>query len=260
VEKNKKLKIFYNNVYKKGEEKHFTNLSTTGNTTEEINEILKELNWKSKKILDVGCGTGLFSYKVAKKGANTLGIDFSKDAIEIAKSKFKHSNLEYQQMDVKKIKDKYDVIVSIGTLEHMDNPLQILKLFKKHLNPKGKIIVTTPNWTNPRGYILMTLNLLFNAPITLADLHYLTPAEHIKWAKSLRMNLKWKTIEKSWAHGQDLILDFERRIPNVLRDAKLPNKKKNILKLLEWLKQDVITFDNSLPNSGAVGLYIYSKK
>ena len=53
-------------------------------------KILKELNWKSKKILDVGCGTGLFSHKVAKKGANVLGIDFSKDAITIAKNKFQH--------------------------------------------------------------------------------------------------------------------------------------------------------------------------
>ena len=43
MEKNKKLKVFYNNVYKKGEEKHFTNLSTTGNTTEEINENIKRI-------------------------------------------------------------------------------------------------------------------------------------------------------------------------------------------------------------------------
>ena len=43
MKKNKKLKNFYDSVYKKGEEKHFTNLSTTGTTTEETHEILKEL-------------------------------------------------------------------------------------------------------------------------------------------------------------------------------------------------------------------------
>jgi len=258
--KNRDLKNFYQKVYVKGEEKHYTDFVTKSKISSEPFEILKEVNWKNKRVLDVGCGTGFFAFHAAKKGAKVLGIDYAEEGINIAKKKYEHRNLKFEKLDVKEIKEKFDIIVSIGVLEHMDEPLEILRLLKSRLNPKGKIIVTTPNWTNPRGYILMTLNLLFNAPITLADLHYLTPAEHIKWAKSLRMNLKWKTIEKSWAHGQDLILDFERRIPNVLRDAKLPNKKKNILKLLEWLKQDVITFDNSLPNSGAVGLYVYSKK
>jgi ubiquinone biosynthesis O-methyltransferase len=260
MKKNRDLKNFYQKVYVKGEEKHYTDFVTKNKISSEPFEILKEIDWKNKKVLDVGCGTGFFAFHAAKKGAKVLGIDYAEEGITIAKTKYRHKNLKFEKQDVKEIKEKFDIIVSIGVLEHMDEPFEILKLLKSRLYPKGKIIITTPNWTNPRGYILMTLNLLFDAPITLADLHYLTPAEHIKWAKNLRMNLKWKTIEESWAHGNDLILDFKRRIPNVLRDAKLPNKKKNILKLLDWLKQDVIPFDNSLPNSGAVGLYVYSKK
>ena len=260
MQKNKKLEIFYDGVYKKGEEKHFTNLSTTGIITEETNEILKELNWKSKKILDVGCGTGYFSYKAAKKGADVLGIDFSTEAIEIAQTKYQHSHLKYKQMDVKKIKDKYDVIVSIGTLEHMDNPLQILKLFKRHLNPKGKIIITSPNWTNPRGYMLMTLWLLFDAPITLADLHYQTPIDFQKYSDNLDMKLKWRTIDKSWAHGDILIQDFQKRLPNVLKDANLPNNPKNIKNFIKWIENNILPFENSLPQSGATGLYVFSKK
>ena len=260
MEKNKKLKVFYNNIYKKGEEKHFTNLSTTGNITEETNEILKELNWKSKKILDVGCGTGYFSYNASKKGANVLGIDFSAEAIEIAQNNYQHPNLKSKQIDVKKIKGKYDIIISIGTLEHMDNPLQILKLFKKHLNPKGKIIITSPNLTNPRGYILMTLLLLFNATITLADLHYQTPVDFIKYSNNLNMKLKWRTIEKSWAHGDILIQDLQKRLPNVLKDSNLPMNPKNIKNFIKWLKENVLPFENSLPQSGATGLYVFSKK
>ena len=130
TKKNKNLKKFYDGVYKKGERKHFTTLVTTETLTEETNEVLKELNWKSKKVLDFGCGTGFFAYKAAKKGANILGVDFSKEAINIAQKKYSNPNLRYEHIDVNKINDKFDVIVSIGTLEHMDNPLQILKLFK----------------------------------------------------------------------------------------------------------------------------------
>jgi SAM-dependent methyltransferase len=218
MRENKDLQDFYQKVYLKGEKKHYTHFVTKHTPSSEAEEILKGVNWKSKKVLDVGCGTGNFALKAAKKGAYVLGIDFAEEAIKI------------------------------------------LKKLKSHLKTNGKIIVTTPNWTNPRGYILMTLWHLFNAPITLADLHYLTPIDHEKWAKKLGMKLKWKTIEKSWAHGEVLINDFKRRIPNVLSDAGLPKNDKNILSLIEWLKNNALKLDNSLPHSGAVGLYVYSKK
>ena len=142
----------------------------------------------------------------------------------------------------------------------MDNPLQILKLFKKHLNLKGKIIITSPNWTNPRGYILMTLLLLFNATITLADLHYQTPVDFIKYSNNLNMKLKWRTIEKSWAHGDILIQDLQKRLPNFLKDSNLPMNPKNIKNFIKWLKENVLPFENSLPQSGATGLYVFSKR
>ncbi len=206
----------------------------------------------------MGCGTGLFSYSIAKKGATVTGIDYSEESINIA-TKRKHKNLTFKNADIHDgLNYKYDVIVSLGTLEHMDNPLKILRIFKKHLKKNGKIIITSPNWTNPRGYFLIILFYLFDAPITLADLHYLTPVDFHNWAKKLDMNLKWKTIDQSWAHGPTLIKDFTRRIPNVLRDAGLPNDKKKIKKFISWIKKNILIFNNSLPHSGATGLYIFS--
>ena len=192
MKKNKDLQSFYKSVYKKGERKHFTTFLVNGKPSSEHLEVLKELNWKDKEILDVGCGTGLFSYLCAKKGGNVLGIDYADEAIELATNTYRHKNLKYKKMDAKEIKEKYDVIVSIGTLEHMDNPFGMLKTLKSRLKKNGKIIITNPNWTNTRGHMLMTLKLLFDAPITLADIHYLTPINHIEWAKKLKMKF-WMT-------------------------------------------------------------------
>lgn len=259
MKKNKELKQFYDKVYIKGEKKHFTTYRESSPTSD-VREVLKQISWKSKKVLEVGCGTGLFSFSVAKKGGNVLGIDYSFKAIELAKSKYSHSNLNFQQIDVNQIKEKFDVIVSNGTLEHMDDPLKTLKLFKRHLNPKGHIIITSPNWTNPRGYILLTLLHLFKAPITLADLHYFTPIDFQNFAKKLKMNMTWKTFDRSWSHGDVMIKDFERRIPNVLRDAKLPNDKKPIKIFITWLKKNVTPLNNDLPQSGVTGLYHFKLK
>ena len=254
MNKNKNLKQFYNRVYVKGEKKHFTIKRETASLSE-IKEVLKQISWKGKKVLDVGCGTGLFAYNAAKRGAFVLGIDFSTEAIDIANSQYTHKNLKFQSMDVTEIKEKFDVIVSNGTLEHMDDPLKSLKLFKKHLTKNGCIITTSPNWSNPRGYMLMPLLLLFNAPITLADLHYFTPVDFKNFSKQLGMSLSWKTFDKSWSHGDILVEDFKKRLPNVLRDSNLPNKKKNIDLLIKWIQNNINKLNHDLPHSGATGLY-----
>ena len=259
--KNKNLKSFYDNVYKKGEEKHYTSFVASGTPSSESFEVMKKISWKNKDVLDAGCGVGLFSYMAAKKDACVLGIDYSKEAISMAKKLYNHKNLTFKELDITNLpKKKFDVIVSLGTLEHMNEPLKILKIFKKHLTHNGKIIITSPNWTNPRGYMLMILYYLFDAPITLADLHYLTPIDFEKWAKKLKMKIKWETFDKSWAHGDVLIKDFQRRIPNILADMKIKSRKKKSDKLLKWMIENILPFENSLPHSGATGIFIFTNK
>ncbi len=213
---NARLSKLYDDVYKKSEQKHFTSFLAKGKPSPEHLKIIELFSWKGKKVIDVGCGTGLFAYLAAK--------------------------------------------ISIGTLEHVDKPLDSLKFFKKHLSPNGKIIITSPNWTNPRGYMLMTIYHLFNAPVTLFDLHYLTPIDFINWSKSLGMKLNWKTFDDSWAQGETLLKDFKRRLPKVCEDISFRNKEERINNLLKWIKKNVLPFENSLPHSGAIGLYIFSSK
>jgi 2-polyprenyl-3-methyl-5-hydroxy-6-metoxy-1,4-benzoquinol methylase len=260
MKKNKQLKKIYNNIFATGEEKIFTRRGNSGEILE-IKNVVSQVSWKGKKVIDVGCGTGHFAHIISKKGANVLGIDFSEEAIKIAQGKYKHKNLSYEHVDLEKgIQGKFDVIVSLGTIEHQDKPLEILKDFKKHLNVNGKIILTVPNWTNPRGYILMSLYYLFDAPITLADLHYFTPLTFTDWSKKMNMVLKWKTFDRTWASGEILLKDFSRRLPNVLRDAGLPIKKKNIDNLLNWLETEIIPLNHKSNLDGAMAVYVLSKK
>ncbi|MFH1956139.1 MAG: class I SAM-dependent methyltransferase [Patescibacteria group bacterium] len=258
--KNKDLKKIYNRIYRKGEKKHFTKLKESKNAIpSDEKEAIKGTNWQGKKVLEIGCGTGRFAYEMVKRGADVVAIDYSQEGIKIAKDLYKHKNLVFQCKDLKNTKGKYDIIISLGTLEHLDKPLQKLKLFKKHLKPKGSIIFTCPYWSNPRGYILMSLFFLFDAPITLADLHYFSPADFENFAKNLRMTLKWRTFDESRAYGDNLIKDFEKRLPNVLGDAKLPNNKKNIQNLLKWLKKDMEALAGKDKYGGATALYYFKK-
>jgi 2-polyprenyl-3-methyl-5-hydroxy-6-metoxy-1,4-benzoquinol methylase len=264
--KNKDLKKIYNKIFIKGEEKHFTkNLEQKGSALPaDESEVLAAHNWKGKRVLDVGCGTGLMAYEIAKHGAaRMLGVDYSPEGIALAQKNYTHANLEFRCEDIfksKALKEKFDVVVSLGTLEHMDDPLHALKVFKKLLKPGGTIILTCPNWVNPRGIVLMTLKTLFDAPITLADIHFFSPRWFEVASKKLGMTLEWKTFDQSRAAGENLIKDFQKRIPNVLRDAKLPNKEKNVQALLNWLRDDALTYTWEGKHIGASGLYILQAK
>lgn len=260
--KNKDLEQFYNGVYKKGERKHYTSILLSGDKVPPAKaEVLKEISWKGKTVLDAGCGTGELLYLISKKGAKqVLGIDYSKEAIDVAQETYHEKNLSFECTDISEIKGKkFDVITTLGTLEHVDDPLAVLRKLKSLLAPHGSLIVTCPNWVNPRGYMLQMLAQLFDAKITLADIHFFTPREFEHWAKKLNMHLAWKTVEQEWGHGQKCIADFKRRLPNVVRDSKLPTDQAHIDRFLVWLKMHMVPFEIPTKYGGAVALYHLKK-
>ena len=260
MKKNSDLKKIYNKAYRKGEKKHYTRLLLSkGKLTNDKRAVLDLISWKGKKVLDVGCGTGEMASLIAKKGATVVGIDYSPEAIALALSAHRHTNLEFRVADLKQIKEKYDVIISLGTLEHTDNPFVTLRSLATHVKKGGSLILTCPNWLNPRGYILQTLWHLFRAKITLADIHYLTPLEFEQWAKKLRMRLSWKTVDHDWAHGSGLVVDFKRRIPNVLRDSDLPSKKEYIDGFIQWIETHISVIEQDTPFGGVTGVYHLKK-
>ncbi len=108
--------------------------------------------------------------------------------------------------------------------------------------------------------MLQTLEKLFSAKITLADIHYLTPIEFTAWAKKVRMKLTWRTVDHEWAHGQRLVEDFKRRIPNVLRDSNLPNDAVKIQAFITWIAEHVVPMEKNTKFGGVTGVYHLKKK
>lgn len=255
--KNKDLRKFYDTVYKKGERAHYTKLRLAGDTlAADRRAVLEELSWKGKTVLDVGCGTGETAYHIAKRGAKrVVGLDYSAEAIAVARETYRHKNLFFEKRDVKDLREKFDVIIAMGTLEHIDDPFSLLKKFKTMLNFGGSIIVTSPNWSNPRGYMLLTLYFLFRAKVTLADLHHFTPIEFIAWAKKMDMKLTWRTVDQEWSHGKKLVADFLRRLPNVARDSNLPVTNAQITSFIKWIETHVLPLEKDAPHTGAIGVY-----
>ena len=108
--------------------------------------------FKGLRILDVGCGGGLLSEPMARLGGKVMGIDASENNIKVAKSHLKKSNLriEYLCSSPEKIikkKEKFDVILNMEIVEHVDNLDLFIKKSSSLLKTNGLMFVATINRT-----------------------------------------------------------------------------------------------------------------
>ena len=95
------------------------------------------------KILDFGCGSGGVLDKCIRMGfLNVKGVDTSIDCIESVRAKGISCDLLTSDLPV--FSEQYDLILCLDVLEHLDNDLLYLNIFKNALSQKGKLLITVP--------------------------------------------------------------------------------------------------------------------
>ena len=110
------------------------------------NKPLKTIN-----ILDIGCGGGLLSEPMSRLGANVVGIDASKKNIEVAKFHAKKNKLKINYIcaspEILKIQKKFDVILSMEIVEHVEDINFFIKKSSELLKKNGLMFIATLNKT-----------------------------------------------------------------------------------------------------------------
>jgi len=106
---------------------------------------------RKKDVLDIGCGGGLISELLAKKNANVTGIDENIYNIKQARDHVKMSSIKIdyknQSLDTfyKKNKKKYDLILCLEVLEHVNDVKKTLDKISELMKPGGTLILSTIN-------------------------------------------------------------------------------------------------------------------
>lgn len=107
---------------------------------------------KGIKVIDVGCGDGSVSSLFIKKGCSVYGIDISEEVVKLAQSR----GIKAQVLDMNKAplpfdSGSFEAVTIIDVLEHVIDPLSLLKECRRILKEEGKIILSIPNfarWCN----------------------------------------------------------------------------------------------------------------
>ena len=172
-------------------------------------------------ILDIGCGGGLLSEPLARLGANVVGIDASKRNIDVAKHHLNKSKLKikyYNSSPENFLYDKkFDVILNMEIVEHVDNVQNFMNECSKFLNKNGIMFVATLNQTL-KSYIFAIIGaeyILRWLPVGTHDWNkFVKPDELEKICKISSLSLKkidgvkFNPILNKWSLSSDKSVNY----------------------------------------------------
>lgn len=145
------------------------------------------------KILDIGCGGGIFAEQLAKLGADVTGIDLADDSLSVAKLHALESgikNVEYIKASSEEFSsantNQFDVVTCLEMLEHVPDPESVVASAINACKPGGKVFFSTLD-KSFKSYLLAIVaaeKVLKIVPNGTHDFDkFIKPAELIGWAE-----------------------------------------------------------------------------
>ena len=184
------------------------------------------LNNKNKplnkiNILDIGCGGGLLSEPMSRLGAHVVGIDASEKNIKIAKMHAEKNNLkiDYKITSPEKLKTnkKFDVILNMEIVEHVEDVNFFIKSCAKLLKKNGIMFVATLNKTL-KSYVFGIIGaeyIMRWLPIGTHEWEkFVNPDDLISISKKNNLNLrkldgmKYNLLKDQWTISADKSVNY----------------------------------------------------
>ena len=176
---------------------------------------------KNIDILDIGCGGGLLSEPMSRLGAKVTGIDASDRNIKIAKLHAKKNKLKIDYFcsspEKFKIKKKFDVILNLEIIEHVENVNLFIKKSSELLKKDGIMFVSTLNKTL-KSYVFAIVGaeyILKWLPIGTHDWNkFVKPEDIINIGKSNKLKIqnldgmKFNPITDQWSLSKDTSINY----------------------------------------------------
>ena len=141
---------------------------------------------EKSEVLDAACGVGYGTNILSKKSKNIIGIDYSKSAIRFAKENYKSKKIKFFESNILnfKYRKKFDVIVSLETLEHINrsNGIKWIQKCYKLLKKNGIFVCSSP------------LLRVRNGKPYITNPHHLHEMKKIELEKILKKTFKTKNV------------------------------------------------------------------
>nr|WP_289055598.1 bifunctional 2-polyprenyl-6-hydroxyphenol methylase/3-demethylubiquinol 3-O-methyltransferase UbiG [uncultured Psychrobacter sp.] len=187
-----------------------------------------------KKVLDVGCGGGILSESMARRGADVTGIDLGTENLKAAALHAEQSGLghtlRYQHIPVETLAKthagQFDVVTCMEMLEHVPDPQSIVQACFELLAPGGVCVLSTIN-RNPKSYLFAIIGAEYVLRLLDRGTHdyakFITPAELDKMAgysgfrRQDIIGLHYNPLTKRYWLAQNVDVNYMMAVQKPLR-------------------------------------------
>ncbi len=99
------------------------------------------------RVLDLACGEGYGADRLARSAAEVVGLDANPEAYDHARQRYRRPNVSFQRGLVETFVEpgSYDAVVFLQTIEHVHDPVAVVKHIASLLTPDGVAYISTPN-------------------------------------------------------------------------------------------------------------------
>lgn len=162
--------------------------------------IMDRLPSSKLNILDIGCGGGILAESMAERGATVIGIDAAPALIEVAKLHALENQVNTVSYEVTTIEafanqyvGKFDAITCMELLEHVPDPMSLIKTSVSLLKPNGHLFLSTLN-RSLKAYLFAILGAEYIFKILPKHTHtyekFIKPSELERWIRNAGLDLK----------------------------------------------------------------------
>ena len=176
-----------------------------------------------KAVIDIGCGGGILTESMARKGAQVTGIDLSDKALKVADLHSLESGVQvrYELISAEDMAARepgtFDIVTCMEMLEHVPDPAAIVRACATLVKPGGQVIFSTLN-RNLKAYLLAILGAEYVLRLLPKGTHdyrkFITPAELAKFARDAGLmidtfkGMTYNPLLKSYSLNQDTDVNY----------------------------------------------------